>query len=423
MNTRQTTHILRKNRLRIVSLFIGISCIALHVGYAQQTIRIDGKEITISEGVTKEMIAEIKKVSADGTDYSITLQRIKSNDDIAKICIAFPNVKALTIRAEKEISSIESVAKLKSIINFQLHGSSVTDYSPISGLTNLTLLYLSCPVGPDLKWLSRLTKLNTLTIYGSDDLFGSTRLVSFEGIPDMPSLGSIKISNAAPASLEPLQALRFVTSLELHYSEIADLSPLTGMPSLEKLSLYGSTVRDFSPLSGCKKLKEVNFYATKNADYTTFGKVIQLEVLKGGLTELKDISWITNLTNLKVYHAFAEGIEDFTPLAKLKLEELKLWNMKSKNIDLSFLSGIPTLKKLILESLENASKINNLQSLTNLESLTINKFNTKGGEAIPLDIIKKLPNLTNFFVTRDLFTKEQLNGFANPSIKINGQTP
>ena len=422
MNTKLTNITLSGRRLRVVILSIGIICIALNAGYAQ-TIKIANKQITIEAGVTNEMIAEIKKVSADGDGYSISLQKIKSNDDIAKICNSFPNVKALIIRAEKEITSIAPVAKLKNVTNFQLNGSSVTDYSPINSLTNLTFLHVeSCPVGPDLKWMSKLTKLTTLRIWGDNRLPGGTKLVSFEGIPDIPGLRSISISDAVPASLEPLQALYFVNSVQLRNSTISDLTPLAGMRSLEKLDLYGSTVRDFSPLSGCKKLKEINFYATKNADYETLSKVTQLEVLYGGLTELKDISWITALVNLKSYHTFAEHTVDFTPLSKLKLEELKLWDMRSKTIDLGFLSGIPTLKKLNLESTENVSKINTIQSLVNLESLTITKFNTKGGEAIPLDIIKKLPKLKELVVFKGQFTKEQLSGFANPAIKINERT-
>ena len=423
MNTKLTDIDLYGRIVRTAILAIGIFCIALQAGYAQPAIKIANKQITITEGVTADMIAEIKKVSADGDGYTISLQKIKSNDDIAKICNAFPNVSALIIRAEKEITSIAPVAKLKSVTNFQLYGSSVTDYMPISGLTTVTFLYVQqCPVGPDLKWLSRLTKLTSLSIWGDNRLPGGTKLVSFEGIPDMPGLRSIQISDAAPASLAPLQALSSVRSVELRNSNLTDLSPLTGIPSLEKLNFYGSTVRDFTPLSGCKKLKEVNFYATKNADYSTLSKVTQLEILHGGLTELKDISWITALTNLKAFHTFAEYIEDFTPLTKLKLEELKLWDMRSKTIDLGFLSGIPTLKKLNLESTENVSKINTIQSLANLESLTITKFNTKGGDPVPLDIIKKLPNLKELVVFKGQFTKEQLSGFANPSIKINERT-
>ena len=204
MNTITTTNIalLGKN-FRTLILFIEIICAIIQAGYAQPTIKISDKQITINEAVTKEMITEIKKVTADGTDYSISLQKIKFNDDIAKICKEFPNVKALSIRAEKEVTSLAPVAKLKYITNFHLHGGSVTDYSPINSLTNLTYLYVEpCPVKPDLKWLSRLTKLTTLRIWGNNQLPGGT-----------------------------------------------------------KLDLYGSKVRDFSPLSDCKKLKEVNFYA------------------------------------------------------------------------------------------------------------------------------------------------------------------
>ena len=302
---------------------------------AQPSVKIDKGRVTIKEGVTNDIMTEIKKAVGDQKDLDFTLEKIKSNDDIAKVCTAYPEMKSLDIRAEKEVNSIAPVAKLKSITKFRMSGGSVTDLKPLSGLTGLTSLYIQSDGLVDLKWMSSLTNLSTLELHGSKSK--GSNFVSLEGIPAMPKLKSLHIQEAAPKSLDPLKVLApTLTSLTLFWCEISDLTPLKGLSKLEKLSLYGSVVKDFSPLAGCPALKELNFYATKDSDYSTLGKITQLEVLDGGLTDLNDISWITTLTKLKKYRMFAESVKDYSPLAKLKqLEELKIWSMKVKPIDLS----------------------------------------------------------------------------------------
>ena len=391
------------------------------IAYAEPSVNISRNRVTIQEKVTDAILADVKKEVGDTKDLIFRLVKIESDEDVAKLCAAFPGMKELDIDSPKELTSIAPVTQLKGLTRFWLKGATVSDYSPLSELTELTNLDIegnsakNGMMAPDLKWMSKLTNLTRLNIGASSDV---RNLVSFEGIPAAKKLTSATIKSGAPADLTPLQALSSLKTLELTNSIIADLTPLTGLPALEKLSLYGVTVKDFSPLAGCTALKELTFYATKGADYSTLGKLTQLENLQGGLTELNDISWISGLTKLKNYRLFAEKVTDYTPLAKLKLEELMIWNMKVNVIDLDCLSDMTSMKKLTLDSLEGVKNVEVLQKLTALTSLTIIKFNTKGGESVPLDLIKKLPNLTELTVSAGVFSEDQLTGFAKSNIKI-----
>lgn len=376
------------------------------------TVKIIGSNVTIEEAVTDKIIKQIKKEAGD-KDLNFSLQKMDDIKEIEKFCDAYPGVKQLTVKAGKNLTSIAPLAKLKSLTRLYVDGDSIADFSPLKDLTALSSLSIdSKAMGSDLKWMSGLTNLQTINIQAGD------KLVSFEGIPSLPALNSITLKNAAPADLSPLKALPGLKTIDFMNAKIADLTPLAELHRLEKLNLYGATVKDFSPLAKCAALKELNFYATKNADYSTLGKLTQLHVLEGGLTSLDDISWISKLTNLKKYTMFAEKVKDYTPLSKLKLEEFMIWSMNVEGPNLSFISGMTSLRKLTLDTLNGVTNLKALQSLTSLKTLKITKINDKGGESIPLDVIKKLPNLEDLTITKGTFTDDQLKGFANSGIKI-----
>jgi len=158
---------------------------------------------------------------------------------------------------------------------------------------------------------------------------------------------------------------------------------------------------------------------------------------------------------------FSESVKDYTPLAKIQLEDLQIWQMKVP-ADLKQLSGVVSLKKLKLWNLKstgfeglaslvnleelilemmNASRANAAdmafaKSLTNLKTLELKDSEVSNFDALAncvklekvaidnktkgiadLEALKKLPNLTSLQVPKDTF-KGQLSGFANPKIKV-----
>ena len=382
--------------LTVFSCLIGISLCA-GAAYAAPGVKISDKKdrVTIGSAVTAEMLAEIKQGVGDAKDLKFTFERTGSDEDFAKICAAFPGITELNLDGPQALTTIAPVAQLKGLTRFALSGGIVSDFSPLSDLTGLRSLQIrgnnskNGMMAPDLKWMSKLTNLTSLTIGGPSDL---RTLVSFEGIPSLPKLTSATFVGAAPADLTPLQALSGLTKLELTGCIIADLAPLAKLAELKDLSLYGATVKDFSPLANCPKLQTLMYYATKGSDYSTLGKLTQVQELKGGLTELADISWVANLPNLRKFDVFSEKVTDYTPLAKAKVEDLQIWSMKAP-ADLKQLSGAVSLKRLKLWSLKNASGFEGLSSLVNLEELILMSMNAKDGTAVDLAFVKSLVNL------------------------------
>ena len=133
---------------------------------------------------------------------------------------------------------------------------------------------------------------------------------------------------------------------------------------------------------------------------------------------MQDISWLARLSNLQTLSLNRENITDYNPLAKLTPEYLVLADMNSEAVDLGFLSGMTSLKRLSLKDLKNVSSLASLQNLTALTSLELVKLECKDGEAIPLEQIKKFQKLVGLTLPKGMFTDEQLTGFANPKITV-----
>ena len=425
-------------------------CAASNVG-AEPTVKFNYGTFNITEGVTDAVLELVKADMGKADPAKLKFDVKKINDeDLAKLCAAYPDMIGLSVDDDKTLTSIAPLASLKNLQELKLSAAKVTDPAPLAGLTKLTRLDVGMKAisGPDLKWMSGMTQLTSARI-----AVGGL-VTSFEGLPSLPALKSIWISGASPADLTPLvKALPALQKLELYGCTIQDLTPLAQLASLDDLILYGSKVKDFSPLAGCPKLKKLMYYATSDADYATLGKLTQVQTLKGGLTKLDDIAWVADLPNLKEFHVFAEYIKDYSPLAKIKLENFTIWNMRAP-VNLSPLAGIDSFTYFKLWNLKGVTGFDALASQVNLKELIIDEVNQKEGSVdmafakslaslekltlskstvsnfdalaactkltsvtlrestgINLAVIKQLPALTSLTVSKGTFSEAELEGF------------
>jgi len=442
---------------RIIATLVTLGLVS-STAVAAPSVKFSYNTFTVTEGVNDAVLAQIKADigKADKAKLSFKLEKI-TNEDLARFCAAFPDAPELEVSDSKDLDSFAPVASLKNLRGFGMSRTKVADLSPLAGLTQLERLDLTGDAfGPDLKWMSRLAKLEYISLYGGD------KLVSFAGIPALPALKRAAFMNAAPADLTPLvTALTGLTELKLNNCTLKDLTPLASLAKLDELNLYGAKVKDFSPLAGCAKLRTLNYYATKDSDYSTLGKLTQVEDLQGGLTDLADIAWVAALPNLKKLRVFAENVTDYTPLAKAKVEHLTIWNMK-KNVDLTQLSGATSLTYLKVWSMDKGvSGFDGIGALVNLKELIINTVNKKEGDVdvaflktlvnleklelyeskilnfdtvascakltdvnlvkstgiTSLAALKKLPALKSLTITKNVFPADELEGF-DPKVKI-----
>ena len=392
-----------------------ILCALLAVGlsvsaaYAEPSVKRSGSSITVNESLTDDGISQVKELAGQIKTPTFKLQNIK-DADLVKFCQAFPNVASLYIKAkEGELASIAPVAGLKNLTSFEMEAESVKDLSPLAGLTKLTELDVTCPnMGPDLKWMSGMTSLTKVAI------FGGSFLTSLEGFPALQGNPRISIGGAAIADLSPIQNLPS-SRFELLECTIQDLSPLAKMPKLTDLSLYGSSVKDFSPLANCAKLKSLTYYAVKDADFSTLKALKQVTELKGGLTDLDNISFVSELPALRTFEVFAEYVTDYSPLGSSTVEKLQIWSMNAP-CDLSGVGKAKTLKELKLWSVDDATNSAALAGLTELEKFTItSNYNENSGQPFDMASAKGWGKLKEMSITdaKVINTKDNMGALTS----------
>ena len=376
-----------KMNWKLLAVALPLSCcLCSAMALAEPSVKKGNTAITITDGINADVENQLK----GETTYTRFVLSHAADADLAKLCALFPGMTTLRIEDAKSITDLTPLAALNKLKRLDLDGCEASDLTPLAGLVGLESLDVKCPTA-DVAWMEKLTNLMSVKI-------SSEKLTSLKGLPKLQRIRKLEIYSATPDDLTPIaEAMPGLKELKLNSVTIPDLTPLTRLAMLEDLDLYGATVKDFSPLAACPRLKKLNYYATKGADYSTLGKLTRLQELKGGLTELSDIAWIANLPGLKKFTLFAEAVTDYAPLAKTRLEYLKIWSMKAP-VDLVPVGKITTLKELVFWSVEEVSGSKALAGLTELKKLTVNGFNKKdGGEHFDLSAAsgwKKLKELS-----------------------------
>jgi|GEM_PF-509549 len=362
---------------------------------AAPSAKLSSDGFTIKGGLSDEIMAQINKEKGQikSGNLAFRLESVK-DDDLKKLCAAYPEMTGLTIGRSKEITTLAPIAGLKELRRLQLEEITATDFAahiqPSPEMLNLRLrLAIN---SPDMKWMSAMTKLTDLDITVSKE----GGVTSLEGLPSLPGLTSVTLmgSGLKPTDLAPLAAtMPNLKKLDMTAATLPDLTPLASLSRLEDLKLYGATLKDFSPLAACPSLKKLMYYAVKDADFSTLGTLTQVVELKGGLTKLNDISWVTKLPNLKIFDLFAEDVTDYSPLIQTNIEEFQIWQMNKPVGDLGFLGEMKSLRKLTLWMINDVRNFAALSSLSGLKELYIREVNFKSGDLVDLGFLSGMTSL------------------------------
>ncbi|HWO07911.1 MAG TPA: leucine-rich repeat domain-containing protein [Polyangiaceae bacterium] len=131
-------------------------------------------------------------------------------------------------RAGVELESLDPCALplLTGLHHLYVGRGSITDLTPIKGLTKLEGLRLSMNPVSDISALAGMLQMDRL------------------------DLGRTQVRD-----LSPLKKMSKLTELMLDDTPVEDLSPLAGATSLERLSIKRTRVSDLSPLKSLRKLK------------------------------------------------------------------------------------------------------------------------------------------------------------------------
>jgi Leucine-rich repeat (LRR) protein len=280
-----------------------------------------------------------------------------------------------------DLHGLECVINLTDLrINYSVYGGTapdpqptISDLTPLTGLTRLTTLYLSYNAIADLRPLAGLTNLTSLDLRGNQivditalaPLTGLTHLdIGQNHIRDVSALtrmtGLYDIALDHNEISQGLEALSRYTSVNLASNQVSDLSPFARFPNLGALYLNDNRVTDLGPLAG----------------YATLG------VLDVSYNAISDLGPVATMTGLGVLQAAHNRIADLPPLAR-SAAPFTLDVSGNLVRDLTPLAGLPRYSTI--DARDNL--ITDLAPLTAVPQL----FITAAGN--PIDCKSQLPVL------------------------------
>lgn len=271
-----------------------------------------------------------------------------------------------------------------------LKGLAVGGYLPEGCLKGLELEYLSCYAHSPKEAAQTFDSAESLK-----ELYLSSGLDSLEGLELFPSVERLGFDGYELTDLTELAAARQVKELNLeNCDEVTDFSVLSVMNWLEHLSVESEGLKAISFISNMNNLESLKLYG--GSMVTLAGLEEKAETLKelviescDNLRDCSQVSALTGLTNLEIEVPYDCEAPDLSGLTVM--EELTLSGFDST----AFLFSMPALKKLSLSSMavDNPSVF---QGLGMLEELRCTSFS---GNMDDLSFIAGLPALKRLDLT------------------------
>ena len=363
------------------------------------------KFVSLKAGVTED---EMKfKWMKEQTSLTITDTSVDSLQDL----VFFPNLTSLQLGTNAnnapQITSMDGVENCTKLKELKIYYGPDKNYSTVAQLKNLTSFtrFNGKDFENIINALKYCSNLETLELSG-------VKIISMQQISSFKNLKSLTLNDAEITMIQGLERLTKLTNLSLVKNNITKIEGLENLINLKSIYLGRNNISDITPLSKNSSLTSISLYGNPNIDenrnnYTgeRLEALNKLEkILDNGGTILLDIDKIKLFTNYKKLSiagqniSTLENIEGLTELESLSAERnnITLEDEKSQEI-------IKSMTKLETLSLSN-NKITNitaLNSLNNLKALYL-----KGNE-----------NIVNLVQIQDILPNLDVLSVSNESLK------
>ena len=258
-------------------------------------------------------------------------------------------------------------------------GDSITTHT----LLNLTQLSVPNSGITDLTGLEHAHSLTYLNL-GGQGTANNNRVSNFSPLAGLTNL-TLDLSQSSLSNVAPLAGLKNLTELILRRNNISDVAPLAGLTNLTGLTLTSNNISDVAPLAGLTNLTQLWLGGNNISDMSPLTNLKSLtELALNG--NISDVSFLVNLKSLTVLVLNSDNISDVSALANLK--NLTQLYLSGTNIsDVSALANLKNLTHLGLND-NNISDVAPLAGLKNLHSLDLSGNNISN--VSPLTGLKKL---------------------------------
>ena len=336
-------------------------------------------------------------------------------------------VNLFDVQEDMDLSALSGLTNVKSIA---IASNNFTpDLSFLSGMTGLRSLSLQ--VSPsleelDLSFAANMTELTHLDIYNySQDTVSVTDLTPLAGLTKLQEL-------SIPAEVKSLAPLAGLTELRSQNLEtrnrngsnypLTDISALSGMTKLASLSMGLGDVKDLSPISGLANLTQLYLYGNFNCPDLQFlsglAKLTNLSIELGDVKDLSPVSGLTSLTDLQLYGNFScSDLQFLSGLTKLRTLQIRPNNGEGATplTSLKGLENLTELRELHVNGPGNLTDVEPLANLTNLTTLSLpyRDYSVNEPPALDLSGLSGLTKLQTLGVNSSVVSLEPLRGLTD----------
>ena len=153
---------------------------------------------------------------------------------------------------ERGVSDLTGLDHAINLMELHLYDShSISDISPITGLTNLTSLGLGHNQISDISPIAGLTNLTSLGLAGN-------RISDISSVAGLTNLTELDLGGNSISDISPLAGLTNLTELDLGDNFISDISFVAGLTNLTRLRLDNNFILDISVLAGLINLESLD---------------------------------------------------------------------------------------------------------------------------------------------------------------------
>lgn len=209
------------------------------------------------------------------------------------------------------VKDLGLLAHLTALEELSLYGvEDLGSLQPITSLTGLRMLDLTCTCALDIQALAALTALTDLRLE-------ETEVSDLSALANLTALRSLDIQNTPFASLEPLRNLTNLTQLVANPADLSSVRLLSGLTALKRLYLGDSHVSDLLPLAGLTNLELLSVWHTKVQHLEPLARLVRMNTLYLSDTKVSDISPLALLTNLSTLWLDRTGVSCIQALSSL----------------------------------------------------------------------------------------------------------
>ena len=213
-------------------------------------------------------------------------------------------------------------------------GDSQLTAEDVSKLTKLEVPNANIQNLIGIEYAYNLRELNLGSEYidGVGYVNGNT-VSDFSPLEVLNQLTNLDISGCSLSDISSLANLTQLMKLSLWNNDISDITALSELTQLEELSLGGNFISDITALSELIQLKELWLAGNSISDITVLSGLTQLKKLSLWNNDISDITALSELTQLKGLWLGGNSISDVSPLVALNLKELNF-----RGLPLSYIS-------------------------------------------------------------------------------------